>query len=293
MTLKQTICLILVLYITHVLAWKLPKNSIGNDRVVGGTKASDKYRMGTALIMYENEDGWNGACTGTIIGRKWVLTAAHCFDDSSSWWGVLPSSISATPSDSEAKKYGIYAKSIYIHKKWIDPNDSGFNFDIAVIELEDSIPWERYKKVKLINPPADNTVVKVVGYGDLSEDGETAETIMMADLRYRNFDFCWENFADGDTSYMSSHQFCAVSVTYPEDSTDSCYGDSGGPIYLVRKGNQPLQIGITSHGDGACGEDGGASWYVRARKFRRAIFKLTSKGKYSAFYRYTGDLQDD
>ena len=241
--------------------------------------------------MYENEDGWNGACTGTIIGKKWVLSAAHCFEDSENYWGVIPSSISAEPTDSEARDFGIYVKHIYIHKKWEESNTSEWNFDIAVVELEENIPSERYKKVKLVKPPADDTVVKVVGYGDLSEDGESAETIMMADLRYKSFDFCFDKFADGDTSYKEQYQFCAVSATYPEDSTDSCYGDSGGPIYLISNGGKLRQIGITSHGDGECGSDGGASWYVRAVKYKRTLYRLMSKGKHGAFYRFTGNLQ--
>ncbi len=75
-------------------------------------------------------------------------------------------------------------------------------------------------------------------------------------------------FRGGDTSHKHSHIFCSVSVIYPEYSTDSCSEDSGGPVNLIRKARQALQIEITSFVVEACKEDGGASWYIRARRFR-------------------------
>lgn len=288
-----TLIFVLCIFTTALsqTAWKLPQDEKDMPRIVGGVPASPKYRKGTVLIMYEEDGDYFGWCTGSIIGRGWVLSAAHCFEaddgsifgDGSRRWGVIPSTKWATAREGESA--GIFASQIWIHKKY---QGGDMRYDVAVFELESDIPNSRYKKVTISKPPRDNTKVKAVGYGALNEDGEQARRCMMVNVVYRKFNWCLRN-EESDGAYSKSQQICAVSIDFPEGKTDTCYGDSGGPLYKIRRDNKLFQIGITSFSNSGCAEPFGIPWYVRAQKYKRAIKKLMN-GRSGPFYSVPGDL---
>ncbi len=280
---------LLTAVLSKVVEWPLNNEF---DRIVGGVRASPKYRKGTALIMYEEDGDYYGWCTGSIIGRKWVLSAAHCFEDDEGElfglgfrrWGVIPSTKWATARD--ATSAGIFASKVWVHKQY---KGGDMRYDVAILELEDEIPNSSYKRVRLSGPPRDNTEVKAVGYGALNEDRKQARRCMMVNVVYRKFNWCYDNeMYDG--TYSRDRQVCAVSTNFPEGETDTCYGDSGGPLYKIRRDNRLLQIGITSFSNSGCAESGGIPWYVKAAKYRRAVNRLIFQGRAGPFYSFEGDL---
>lgn len=214
--------LVSLLFCTGSGKWLLPDEDAPRDRIVGGNTAAAKYRKGTALIYMKQWNSYYGHCTGSIIGRKWILSAAHCFEDDAGLpfggndiaFGVVPASYYATTQ--AAAERGIGVKSVFVHREY---NGGDMRFDIALLELEEYIPWEYYSKVEIVDVPGDKTTVRAVGYGDLGENGPEAKTCMMVDVVYRNFDWCYDNeMYEGD--YSRTNQLCAVSLGWPAGRTE-------------------------------------------------------------------------
>lgn len=201
------------------------QNETRDARIVGGTIAQTKYRKGVALIYSEDWLYYYGpSCTGSIIGRKWILSAAHCFEDKSGFiggagisYGVIPSSWYADLRAAHIR--GITVKNVYVHKEYKGKN---MHFDIAILELKKEIPWEFYNKVEIVDVPADYTKVKAVGYGNINDnppDGTPAKYCMMTEVLYRKFDWCTAN-SNNPAARSRSNQLCAVSLITPQGITE-------------------------------------------------------------------------
>ncbi len=301
----------------QVSPWPLPKTRHGNNRIVGGSFASEKFLKGTALVMLYDQDFDSylyvenctlhfdsfliflltylipsGTCTGSILGNKWILSAAHCFMDydglpwGNGWakFGVIPATKWATVED--AVESGIFIKNMYIHNKF-----SGFDFryDIALLELEKEIRPTKFTKVEFTTPPADKVKIKAVGYGALNDAGVSARRCRMVDVVYRSFDWCFEKEPYPSEYYSPNHQICAVSTGWPSGNTDTCYGDSGGPLYKKGTENKLYQIGITSFSNSGCAAYGGIPWYVKTIGFRENIMNIMKNESDPDFDSYLAD----
>lgn len=160
--------------------------------------------------------GLNG-CTGTIIARDLILTAAHCYNNSVQGGYVLFG----------VQFNGRDRKIINIASASIHQGYTGSHNDVAMLKLAQEIP-AGYQPVKLLPPdqalqPGD--VVRQAGYGsdNTANSFGTLRTV--------------------DSQYVGRTGAGALSVR--NGRTAACSGDSGGPLY-VQKNGEWYTAGITS-----------------------------------------------
>ena len=188
-------------------------------------------------------DGGHG-CGGSIVSDRVVVTAAHCTE------GELVESLSilagATDLDDEGQRIAVQA---LIEHPGYSSTQLG---DVAVLVLAE--PLEFNDRVQPIALATDDEVRSattgiVSGWGALSESEEegSPDTLQSAVVPMVSDEVCEISLGiDGAT------ETCAGGT-----GTDSCYGDSGGPLAIEVDG-EPRLAGITSWGDECGGDTPGA-----------------------------------
>jgi secreted trypsin-like serine protease len=156
-------------------------------------------------------------CTATLIGKKTVLTAAHC---------VSPGATHTFTTDDGVKH--LSAK-VVRHPSY---NSYQITNDVAVIILQTE-PAVAPMPINL-TPPSSGLEVTIVGFGKTSEYSNDAGVKRMAKNKI---------------SSVGSTQF---SIAGSSTLGNLCNGDSGGPSYAIVNGVE-VDLGVHSTKSGACG----------------------------------------
>ncbi|HYX39012.1 MAG TPA: trypsin-like serine protease [Oligoflexus sp.] len=177
------------------------------------TQKSDLDIVGGRLVTSQDAGpekvstvGLNG-CTGTIIARDLILTAAHCYPQTVQGGYVL-FGIDFDGSD---------RKIINIAGATVNESYTGSHNDVAMLKLAKDIP-AGYAPVKLLPPSLPLTAgdgVRQAGYGTDNEDAfGTLRTV--------------------ESNYVG--QSPEGTLVIKSGSKAACSGDSGGPLYVQKNG---------------------------------------------------------
>ena len=248
------------------------------SKILGGVQAAPGAWPWIAALLYANDSNVYSAqfCSGVLIDKSWVLTAAHCVQGMSAQgiqvavgaWDLTAFTGSRTP-----------VKSIRIHPQF--SSTSLYN-DIALVEL--GVPSAIQPITLLSGESVDNTppsllgkLVTVLGWGvaDSTTSWYYPEILRQVSLPVVADSTCNDIYINP----VLPSQFCAG---YWEGK-DACEGDSGGPAVVQVDGHW-VHAGIVSAGV-SCQEYFG--WYG---KYTRTSAYLSFIRQYAPSVVVTGKI---
>ncbi|XP_054164276.1 trypsin-3-like [Oppia nitens] len=241
---------------------KRPVNII--QEVMGGYDADREAHGWMAAIMDRPSHGPMPWCGGSLVSARYVLTAAHCFDQLSSSLDNITVQLGAHKFRTRLLDFNQQSgssehrvDSVIKHPAY--DTDTKLN-DIALVKLRE--PVAKLSDTVIAITIDDNSMgtyegqsVRVLGWG-LTQDpvyrsAKQSEILQELVIRvWNNTDCGREVQAFTDEIVIGDSMLCAGGDK--QGGRDACQHDSGGPLIHMRGNLWPILIGIVTAGIG-CG----------------------------------------
>ncbi|XP_028818662.1 coagulation factor IX [Denticeps clupeoides] len=236
-----------------------------DQRIVGGQL--QKQGGSPWQVLIRRKDGY-GFCGGTLINQHWVVTAAHCLQQT-------PDHVTVGDYDKMREDPG--EQKIKVSKIISHPFFHAFTFDsdIALLYLEVPVKLGPFASpVCLPNTHLSDYLVRegisglATGWGAIEYLGRSSRFLRKVTLPVVDQHKCIMS----TEQLVTDNMFCAG---YLEMERDACTGDSGGPFVANFRGTWFL-TGVISWGE-KCAEQGKYGVYTRLGNYLQWIEETISK----------------
>jgi len=250
------------------------------NRIVGGKEVNPQGKLPYQVMFYPcMPSGQCGLCGGTIVNKKFVITAAHCWDSRFTNLRVIVEEHSICDGINEGGKV-ITVKTATMHPNY---NKKTLDNDIAVLELSEELTFT--DKIKPACLPSSATKDfsgtastisgwgGTIGYGPNDQQPQQPQQCGLKETMVKVLAGSDSKCSRALGTSSSTIKLCAWSK-----DTDTCQGDSGGPLTVPENGKYTL-VGVVSYGWGCASSTPGI--YARVQGFLPWIKNLISSGECS------------
>ena len=238
---------------------------VGSFDIYGGKPVHARRWSSTVALTEEINGHHRQFCSGVLVARDVVVTAAHCLNP---FFSPFSDKIRIYVGNGEAggKYRGQYkVKTARAHPGFSFENNVPFDrYDFAYLILEDKVNITDISLTPVLRNPRETgealfigNEVDIVGFG-YTEDSITG-------IKHE--------------VHTVITEITETEIVLGGDGRDSCRGDSGGPVYITLGNGETRILGITSRGD-LCGEGGiygkinvAIDWIEKEEPDRQFTFK--------------------
>uniref|UniRef100_G1KS78 Transmembrane serine protease 6 n=1 Tax=Anolis carolinensis TaxID=28377 RepID=G1KS78_ANOCA len=230
------------------------EQEVPTNRILGGTHSAEGEWPWQASLQVRGHH----VCGGTLIADRWVIAAAHCFQEDSQasptvWTIYLGKQFLNVSSPNEVS---FKVSRILQHPYY---EEDSHDYDVALLQLDHPVIYSAF--IRPICLPAGSHLFEpgllcwISGWGAVKEGGHTSKILQKADVQLVQQDICNEAYHYQVTPRM----LCAG---YQDGNKDSCQGDSGGPLACQEVSGKWFLAGVVSWGIG-CGRPNHYGVYTR------------------------------
>ncbi|XP_033962047.1 atrial natriuretic peptide-converting enzyme isoform X1 [Pseudochaenichthys georgianus] len=207
-------------------------------RILGGRVS----RKGAWPWQCSLQSGPSGhVCGCVLIGRRWALTVAHCFEgrEGADMWKVVLGLNNLDHPGGNSQTRGV--KSIVVHPRY---NRAVVDYDISVVQLDSEIEETEFVRPVCLPDisrlPLPDSYCFITGWGHMGN--RMPFKLQEGEVRIISLSQCQSYF---DMKTITPRMLCAG---YEAGTVDSCMGDSGGPLVCSDASGRWTLFGLTSWG---------------------------------------------